>query len=85
MPRYFFNTHIGDAVITDGQGSEHGDPDAAWEAAHAMIEATMSDPKAQARLMAASLVVTDEAGEVVFEFPFAEAVTLPPRRDSSIH
>ncbi|MFH6781236.1 MULTISPECIES: DUF6894 family protein [Methylobacterium] len=74
MPRYFFNTHIGEDVITDLNGEEMRDPDHAWEASRAIIRAMMDDPKNQDRLLAASLVVTDEAGEVVLEFPFAEAL-----------
>ncbi|AWN55105.1 hypothetical protein [Methylobacterium sp. 17Sr1-1] len=79
MPRYFFNTHIGEDVITDLNGEELRDPDHAWEASRAIIRAMMDDPKMshsgnQDRLLAASLVVTDEAGEVVLEFPFAEAL-----------
>ncbi|MCF4124552.1 DUF6894 family protein [Methylobacterium sp. SyP6R] len=74
MPRYFFNTHIGQDVITDLSGEELRDPDHAWEASRAIIRSMMDDPKNQDRLLAASLVVTDEAGEVVLEFPFAEAL-----------
>ncbi|AWN48998.1 hypothetical protein DK419_23740 [Methylobacterium terrae] len=79
MPRYFFNTHIGEDVITDLNGEELRDPDHAWEASRSIIRTMMDDPKMTAsashdRLLAASLVVTDEAGEVVLEFPFAEAL-----------
>ncbi|MGF3021754.1 DUF6894 family protein [Methylobacterium aquaticum] len=74
MPRYFFNTHIGEDVITDLNGEDLRDPDHAWETSRAIIRAMMEDPKNQDRLLAASLVVTDEAGEVVLEFPFAEAL-----------
>lgn len=85
MPRYFFHTHIGDDVIADLNGAELRDADHAWGTARATIQASLSDPKNQARLMTASLVVTDEAGEVVFEFPFSEAVTQPGSRDPTIH
>ncbi len=66
-------------MITDLNGEELRDPDHAWEASRAIIRAMMDDPKMshsgnQDRLLAASLVVTDEAGEVVLEFPFAEAL-----------
>lgn len=86
MPRYFFNTHIGEDVITDLNGEELRDPDHAWEASRAIIRAMMDDPKMshsgnQDRLLAASLVVTDEAGEVVLEFPFAEALAGDARED----
>ena len=64
MPRYFFNTHIGEDIITDLNGEELRDPDHAWDASRSIIRAMMNDPKNQYRLLAASLVVTDEAGEV---------------------
>lgn len=80
MPRYFFHTRIGGDVITDEHGAELRDPDHAWEAARATAAAAMRAPADQARLMGASLVVTDAAGAVVLEFPFSETVT-PPRKD----
>lgn len=85
MPRYFFHTHIGSDVIADLNGVDLLDADSAWTTAKATIRASLSDPKNQARLMTASLVVTDEAGEVVFEFPFAEAVMQPGLRDPTLH
>ena len=84
MPRYFFHTHIGDDVITDPTGVALRDPDEAWETARDTIRAALSEPRDQARLMAACLVVTDAAGEVVLEFPFSEAATLPPD-DPKLH
>ena len=85
MPRYFFHTHIGEAVITDPTGVELADPDAAWESARDTIRAALLDPRDQARLMTACLVVTDAAAEVVLEFPFSEAVSLPPDADPTLH
>ena len=35
MPRYFFNTRIGDDVIPDAEGEELRDTDHAWEVAKA--------------------------------------------------
>lgn len=77
MPRYFFHTHLGADVIADPDGLELGDPDAAWEAARETARAALRATADQARLMAAILVVTDAAGEVVLEFPFGEALDLP--------
>ena len=37
MPRYFFNTRIGDELISDPEGEELRNPDFAWEVARAMI------------------------------------------------
>ncbi|GJD38644.1 MULTISPECIES: DUF6894 family protein [Methylobacterium] len=78
MPRFFFHTHIGREVIADPTGTELRDADHAWEVARDTIQATMAESEAQARLMGAILVVTDEAGETVLEFPFSEVVTLAP-------
>lgn len=86
MPRYFFHTQIGADRVTDPVGAELRDPDQAWETARDTARALMArDQSNQARLMTASLLVTDEAGEVVLEFPFAEAVTLPSLKDSTLH
>jgi hypothetical protein len=78
MPRYFFNTRIGDDVIPDPEGEELRDPDHAWEIARTMIQELLRDERAQAKLLSASLVVTDEAGGVVLEFPFSEALIAAP-------
>src|SRR5690348_4193737 len=37
MPRYFFNTRIGEETIADDEGAELRDADQAWEVARAMI------------------------------------------------
>jgi len=37
MPRYFFNTRIGDELISDPEGEDLRNPDRAWEVARAMI------------------------------------------------
>ena len=37
MPRYYFNTRIGDELISDPDGEVLVDPDGAWEMARAMI------------------------------------------------
>ena len=87
MPRYFFHTHVGADVIADPAGVELRDPDAAWQAAGETIRAALREAGDQARLMAAILVVTDAAGEVVLEFPFGEAVTppTPPSEPTTTH
>ncbi|MEE7504303.1 DUF6894 family protein [Methylobacterium sp. C33D] len=85
MPRYFFHTQIGADVISDPTGIELRDPDAAWAAARETIRAALRQPRDQARLMAACLVVTDDDGEVVLEFPFSEAVALPADEDPTRH
>jgi hypothetical protein len=77
MPRYFFNTRIGDDVIPDADGAELRDPDHAWEMARAMIRDILRDEGGQKNLLSASLEVTDERGDVVLEFPFSEALIAP--------
>ena len=75
MPRYFFNVQIGDDVIRDPDGQDLRDPDRAWEVARAMARSLMT-----ARFdkpvdwTASHIEVTDEAGEIVLEFPFVEAM-----------
>lgn len=81
MPRYYFQTQIGADLIDDPTGADLRDPDAAWAVARDTIRAMMAEPRNQASLVGACLVVTDAEGEVVFEFPFAEAITAPSGPD----
>jgi hypothetical protein len=74
MPRYFFNTQIGDELISDPEGEELLDIDRAWEVARAMIRELLKTEGAERGLLSAILEVTDDEGEVVLEFPFAEAM-----------
>ena len=78
MPRYFFNTRIGDDLIPDPDGVELRDPDHAWETARAMVRDVLREEGTQTSLLAAAAVeVTDERGEIVLEFPFAEGLIAP--------
>ena len=74
MPRYFFNTRIGDELISDPEGEELRNPDRAWEVARAMIRELLKTEGAGGSLLQAVLEVTDDTGEIVLEFPFAEAI-----------
>jgi hypothetical protein len=74
MPRYFFNTHIGDELISDPEGEELRDLDRAWEVAQAMIRELLKTEGAERGLLSAILEVMDDEGEIVLEFPFAEAM-----------
>jgi Domain of unknown function (DUF6894) len=74
MPRYFFNTRIGDELIADPEGEELRNPDRAWEMARAMIRELLKTERADERLLNATVEVTDDEGEIVLEFPFAEAL-----------
>ena len=85
MPRYFFNTRIGDETIPDEEGEELRDPDHAWEAAKAMIVELLQDEGEHPSLLAASIIVTDESGEVVLEFPFSEALPGEPEASPTRH
>ena len=73
MPRYFFNARIGDELIADPEGEELPDPDRAWEVARTMIQELMKTEGTEG-LVRAVLEVTDDEGEIVLEFPFAEAL-----------
>ena len=77
MTRYFFNTRIGDDTIPDVEGEELRDADHAWEVAKAMIVDLLEEQAEYPNILTAALVVTDQKGEVVLEFPFAEALTAP--------
>jgi hypothetical protein len=72
MPRYFFNTRIGDELIADPEGEELRNPDRAWEVARTMI-CELLKIEGMEGLMRAVLEVTDDEGEIVLEFPFPEA------------
>ena len=85
MPRYFFNTRIGDDTIPDVEGEELRDPDHAWEVAKAMIEDLLEEEGDNPNLLKAALVVTDQKGDVVLEFPFSEALAATPETPSTRH
>jgi Domain of unknown function (DUF6894) len=74
MPRYFFNTRIADELILDPEGEQLKDPDQAWEIARAMIRELLTLEGGEGDLWNAVLEVTDDAGEIVLEFPFTEAI-----------
>jgi hypothetical protein len=74
MPRYFFNTRIGEELISDPEGEELRNPDRAWQVARAMIRELLKTEGAERSLLHATIEVTDDEGEIVLEFPFAEAI-----------
>jgi len=81
MPRYFFNTRIGDELIVDAEGEELRNADHAWEVARTMILELMRTEGSTVLLLNAVIEVTDDDGEIVLEFPFSEAVLdLPDER-----
>jgi hypothetical protein len=74
MPRYYFNTRIGDELVSDPEGEELRNPDRAWEIARAMIRELLKTEGPEPALLNATIEVTDDEGEIVLEFPFAEAI-----------
>ena len=74
MPRYYFNTRIGDELVADPEGEELRNPDRAWEVARAMIQELLKTEGAERALLNATIEVTDDEGEIVLEFPFTEAI-----------
>jgi hypothetical protein len=50
-----------------------------------MILDLLADQGEQAMLLTASLVVTDESGDVVLEFPFSEALIGGPGESQTRH
>jgi hypothetical protein len=85
MPRYFFNTRIGDELIADPEGEELRNPDRAWEMARAMIRELLKTEGTDERLLNATVEVTDDEGEIVLEFPFAEALLDMPLHGETKH
>ena len=85
MPRYFFNTRIGDQLIVDPEGEDLRDPDRAWEIALAMIRELLKIEGAEGGLLNAVLEVTDDEGEIVLEFPFTEAILGIPDQPLTKH
>lgn len=85
MPRYFFNTRIGDELIDDPEGEELHNPDRAWEVARAMILELLKSEGAEGALLEAVIEVTDDEGDIVLEFPFTEALLDLPDEPQTRH
>lgn len=85
MPRYFFNTRIGDELIVDPDGEELRNPDRAWQVARSMILEVLRSEGAQPALLEAVIEVTDDDGEIVLEFPFTEALLDMPAQSATKH
>ncbi len=80
MPRYLFNVHIGEDILSDPEGQDLRDADQAWEVARAMAQNLMGTKFEHSVNWAASHIeVKDIAGEIVLEFPFLEAVQVTPQ------
>jgi hypothetical protein len=85
MARYFFNTRIGDELIVDPDGEELRNPDRAWEIARAMVLELLRSEDNSPTLLSAVIEVMDDDGEVVLEFPFAEAIVELPDEHATRH
>jgi hypothetical protein len=85
MPRYYFNTRIGDELVADPDGEDLRDPDRAWEVARAMIRELLKTDGAERALLSAIIEVTDDEGEIVLEFPFTEAILDMPDESVTKH
>src|SRR4051794_24089848 len=77
MPRYFFHLHCGAKTVSDPTGAELRDPDQAWEAARTTARELMqTEAAADVHWLSCHFEVADEAGEIIFELPFAEVVEI---------
>ena len=85
LPRYFFNTRIGNELLLDPEGEELRDPDQAWNVARTMIREILAGQGEKANLLGAILEVSDEDGEIVLEFAFAEAIIEQPGNPETKH
>lgn len=85
MPRYYFNTRIGDELIHDPEGEILRDADEAWDVARTTIRQILQSEGSHVSLLQASLEVTDQNGDTVLEFPFSEAALEMHRGTSTSH
>jgi len=85
MPRYYFNTRIGNELVLDPEGEELRDPDHAWNVARTTIQEILKTEGGQPGLLGAILEVTDDDGEIVLEFPFTEAILDGPENSETRH
>lgn len=75
MPRYFFHLRREGAKFIDHDGQSLKDPDQAWEAAKAAALDLMRNEAADGVAWSSyHFEVTDEAGRVLLELPFTEAL-----------
>ncbi len=77
MPRYFFHLCRDGGKLTDHDGQPLRDPDQAWETAKVVALDLMSGAAPESTSWTSYFFqVTDEAGDVVLEFPFTEALEI---------
>jgi hypothetical protein len=75
MPRYRFNLQLENQVLRDRDGQQVSGPDNAWELAGALARELIQTSVVQpSSWLNCHLMVTDEAGCVVVDYPFAAAL-----------
>jgi hypothetical protein len=87
MARFFFNIRLDDAYLPERTGQCVEGPEAARAVARTIIRALVAQHGGEPRLLNAAIVVTDEAGDPVFELSFFEAIYVPvalPARASPV-
>ena len=85
MPRYFFNTRIGDELISDPDGEVLRDPDRAWEMARAMVQELLKTEGANGALLNAIIEVTDDDGRDRAGISLRRSDSRRPRRPITKH
>ena len=87
MPRYYFHVSLEGTLLRDPEGRQLPDADAAREQARmAALDLMQTDFGQPVNWARCHFEVIDETGEIVLEFPFAEAIemnTLPQQRRMS--
>jgi hypothetical protein len=76
---------IGGELIRDPEGEELRDPDHAWHVARTTIREILKTGGDQGLILTAIVEVTGEEGEIVLEFPFAEAIIDRSEESSTKH
>ena len=82
MPRYFFNTRIGQELIRDPVGEELRNADRAFEVAREMIREILKSEGASAALLSAVIEVTDVGNAVVQVAVTALRSVIAPRSET---
>ena len=75
MPRFFFSLRCPDGSVIDPDGAEFANADEAYDAAVRTARTLVAtDTDTEVDWLRCVFEVADDAGEVVFELPFSEAV-----------
>ena len=75
MPRFFFSLRCPDGSVIDPDGAEFANADEAYDMAARTARTLMAtDTDGEGDWLRCVFEVADEAGEVVFELPFSEAM-----------